>query len=425
MAGHWRCLLTVVLGSLAPKMCLAHGKLTTPTPRDGISVGRAGIDQNNDVTFEPGCRKGNTCDAFVCRESAPNPNVPVTRVTAGGSLNLGWSFTAFHVGDCAVYISYDVDKPRSQQKYVKIANLFDCKSYPSRSIRIPASLPSGRAILRWDWAALHVWPKVEFYVQCVDIQISSTSAVSPNSLDSYSLINPPVYPDDGNDGVGYRNAFSRGAPQEMTGPSCIDNTINDCQLTAPGTPRNTDDRRGGTPALPAPVPVPVPAPVPAPVPTPVPTPPAPRCLPIGDCGAYSWCDQNLFEEYCAFQEVVCPAPFCRTSNSPAPTPVPVETPVAPVPVPVPMPSPAPIPSTPPTVGRRCVPTLEGFYSDANVYGPVCEAQGTANVCSAPICKWEGALVQLGKVRKHSFLGTALLQSGADVERAMAASENEL
>merc|ERR1712137_1445473 len=140
----------------------------------------------------------------------------------------------------------------------------------------------------------------------------------------------------------------------------------------------------------------------------------PQCLP-----------QNLFEEYCAFQEVVCPAPFCRTSNSPAPTPVPVETPVPPVPVPVPMPSPAPIPSTPP-VGRRCVPTLEGFYSDANVYGPVCEAQGTANVCSAPICKWEGALVQLlGKVRKHSFLGTALLQSGADVERAMAASENEL
>eukprot|EP00441_Pelagodinium_beii_P008963 CAMPEP_0197703376 /NCGR_PEP_ID=MMETSP1338-20131121/125406_1 /TAXON_ID=43686 ORGANISM="Pelagodinium beii, Strain RCC1491" /NCGR_SAMPLE_ID=MMETSP1338 /ASSEMBLY_ACC=CAM_ASM_000754 /LENGTH=541 /DNA_ID=CAMNT_0043287271 /DNA_START=53 /DNA_END=1678 /DNA_ORIENTATION=- len=247
MAGTWLALFLFA----APKLCWGHGKLTSPTPRDGISVGRAGLDENNPVSFEPGCNGPmNRCDAFVCREASPNSNVAVTQVTAGGTLQLQWSFTAFHVGDCSVYISYDVDLPRSQQKYVKIANLPDCKSYPSKAITIPAGLPSGRAILRWDWAALHIWPTVEFYVQCADIQVSSSSSASPASLDSYSITSPPVYPDNGNDGVGYRNAFNSGMVQAMTGPSCFDSSINDCSLTASGTLRNTDGLRGNTPAPP-------------------------------------------------------------------------------------------------------------------------------------------------------------------------------
>jgi len=72
-------------------------------------------------------------------------------------------------------------------------------------------------------------------------------------LDSFSITNPPIYPDDGNDGVGFRNAFGSGA-QDMTGPSCIDNTINDCDLTAPGKPRNTDSKRGSSGSAPVPQP---------------------------------------------------------------------------------------------------------------------------------------------------------------------------
>merc|ERR1719464_2632477 len=75
-------LLDLVLYLLAPNRCHAHGKLTVPTPRDGISTGRAGLDQNNPVSFESGCDDENTCDAFVCSEAAPNPNVPVTVVSA-------------------------------------------------------------------------------------------------------------------------------------------------------------------------------------------------------------------------------------------------------------------------------------------------------------------------------------------------------
>merc|ERR1719296_485110 len=279
-------LLRLLLCTSVMQMCSAHGKLTKPTPRDGISMGRAGLDENNPVSFELGCTKENTCDAFVCREASPNPNVPVTSVVAGQSLQLAWHFTALHVGDCSVYISYDVEKPRSQQKFVKVANIPDCKSYTSWTIEIPASLPAGRAILRWDWVALHIWPKTENFVQCADIDIRSTSPSSPSGLDSFSIANPPIYPDNGEDGVGFRNAFGSGA-QDMTGPSCIDDSINDCYLTAPGTLRNTDSRRGsgGSGLVPQPQPAPAPQPQPAPAPRPVgPRPqPAPVPPPAGDC----------------------------------------------------------------------------------------------------------------------------------------------
>jgi hypothetical protein len=222
MAGQ-RSILAALLVCALPRTCWAHGKLTSPVPRDGISAGRAGLDENNPVSFEPGCSDPmNRCDAFVCREAAPNPSVGVTQVTAGGTLQLQWAFTAFHVGDCSVYISYDVEVARPQQRWVKVANLPDCKSYPSASITIPASLPAGRAILRWDWAALHIWPTVEFYVQCADIQISSSSPSTPADLDSYPLTAPPVYPDSGNDGVGYRNAFNSALAlaNVCSGPYC-------------------------------------------------------------------------------------------------------------------------------------------------------------------------------------------------------------
>jgi len=330
--------LLLVLHASEIQLCRAHGKLTKPTPRDGISTGRAGLDQNNPVSFEPGCSKENACDAFVCREAAPNPNVPVTVVSAGQPLQLMWSFTALHVGDCSVYISYDLDKPRSQQKFVKIANIPDCKKYTSWNIEIPASLPAGRAILRWDWVALHIWPKTENFVQCSDIEIRSASSSRPSELDSFSITNPPIYPDDGNDGVGFRNAFGPGS-QDMTGPSCIDDSINECMLTAPGTPRNTDSRRGSggprpspqqpgpAPGLPAPGPQPVPAPQPQPEPVPQPQPqpqPAPALPtpPAGDCVSSGDASYTLA---CASLAANCELfSFCRRAASgggaPAPPP---------------------------------------------------------------------------------------------------------
>merc|ERR1712039_677417 len=39
------------------------------------------------------------------------------------------------------------------------------------------------------------------------------------------------------------------------------------------------------------------------------------CIPIGDCGAYDWCDQDKHVAWCSEQAQMsgCPAPFCRRS----------------------------------------------------------------------------------------------------------------
>jgi len=386
--------------------CCAHSKLTKPTPRDGISTGRAGLDENNPVSFEPGCTKENTCDAFVCREASPNPSVPVTTAVAGGSLQLAWHLTALHVGDCSVYISYDVEEQRSQQKYVKIANIPDCKSYTTWTIDLPASLPAGRAILRWDWVALHIWPKTENFVQCADLEIQSTSSMVASQLDSFSITNPPIYPDDGNDGVGFRNPWGPGA-EDMTGTSCIDNSINQCQLTAPGTLRNTDSRRGfsgppgAAPVQSTPAPVAQPQPTPAPSSQPTAAPVTPRCVPVGDCGSRDWCDQDKYMVWCSSQVAICPAPFCkRESSAAAPTPSTVA---------------APAPGTP-VAGGSCVATLETYYTDASVWVPYCTSMGSSySVCPAPMCR---TVASLATSRRHRFrggIGAALLQTGAEVE----------
>merc|ERR1712060_84805 len=79
------------------------------------------------------------------------------------------------------------------------------------------------------------------------VQISQLSNLA------YPIIDPAIYPSNGNEGVGFRNAFSNGE-QYMTGPACVnDITINNCGLTAVGTTGNTRD--GGS-IGPAPTPSP-------------------------------------------------------------------------------------------------------------------------------------------------------------------------
>ena len=58
------------------------------------------------------------------------------------------------VGDCAVYLSYDVAKPRPEQNWFKIANLYDCKSKNKQDVNIdiPPWLKAGPAVLRWYYS---------------------------------------------------------------------------------------------------------------------------------------------------------------------------------------------------------------------------------------------------------------------------------
>jgi len=200
----------------------AHGRLSVPTTRFPTGYENDPVPSNND-------------DTFVCRNDV---TAPATTITAGETMDLYWDFGAAHVGDCAVYISYDYSSSKSEQQYFKIANLYKCKDQNRQTVTInlPSWLPAGQAVVRWDWYALHVYPTVEFYSQCADVTIiAGDDPVAVDTLTTYPIINPALYPANGADGVGYRNPFAN-TEQYMTGPPCAKGyTGNDCDLTASGT----------------------------------------------------------------------------------------------------------------------------------------------------------------------------------------------
>lgn len=364
-----------------------HGRLTVPVPRNG-GLNPANIENAPSSTDASG-------SSFVCRHGEPFQNQARAQVSAGQKLTLKWSFGAAHVGDCSVYISYDINAALSEMKFFKIANLPDCRSQNNLDVQIdiPDFIPAGNAIMRWDWYALHQHPSVEFYNQCVDISISSAATTSPSQFESYSIISPPIYPSTGNAGVGYRNAFNPSSDQAMTGPACVNGfTGNQCGLTAVGTSRNT----GGSPAPPtpstptrAPTSTPTHSPTPSVVsptnsptefvqPTPAPTEsPAPSptpssgsvCLMETDCSVSPWCRQMNHVAYCKENGELnhCPTPHCKwSSGSTTPAPLPAQVCVM---------------ETDCSVSQWCTQTS---------YAEYCQENGKLNHCPTPHCKWSSA-----------------------------------
>merc|ERR1719188_2479716 len=68
----------------------------------------------------------------------------------------------------------------------------------------------------------------------------SASSRSPSALNGFSIIAPPIYPANGQEGVGFRDPWGAGRSADqpgffVTGPACIDGTLNACALTAAGT----------------------------------------------------------------------------------------------------------------------------------------------------------------------------------------------
>jgi len=211
-------LFATVLALLAVS-CDAHGRLVSP-------VSRGGTGYEDDPV--PGLGSEN----FVCRHATKKPEVPIQQWKAGGTVTLKWAFGANHLGDCALFLSYDVFTARADQKFFKIANLPECNQDNKEDVTVtlPSWLPAGDVVLRWDWYALHVWPgNVEFYTQCVDGVISSTSTVKPDSIAAYSIIKPPIYPSEFK--TGFRNPYD-GSAWFMAGPKCAAGvTGNCCDLT--------------------------------------------------------------------------------------------------------------------------------------------------------------------------------------------------
>lgn len=217
--------------------------LTLPQPRQ---------NPNDFVPFGPIASADDA--SFVCRYGADFESPNRIKMTAGSQMNLQFQFNVNHVGDAALFITYDVDKPRAEMEFFKIGNFFQFFENQSNLIPVvlPEWLPEGDAILRLDWLAFHLFPMVEFYAYCVDIEIeneNSDKIVDLDSIVTYKMIGDgaDIYPGHANDpGYNldapkrYRDPFNAPANlQFMFGPPCAHSLahseMNSCHLTQKGT----------------------------------------------------------------------------------------------------------------------------------------------------------------------------------------------
>jgi hypothetical protein len=198
-----------------------HGALTTPAPRN----------PNNAYIEGPVTTSDPDIDDFVCRFDGPL--TPATTLTAGGTLDMRWDFGAAHVGDCAVFMSYDINAARSSMEWFKIANLPDCNvnNAETVTINLPSWLPAGQAVLRWDWYALHVVPTVEFYVHCVDVTVTAgNSPISINNIDTFVIAGQYPASEDQDAGK-YWDPYTN-TIWKMEGPACVCGVTGNCCDTA-------------------------------------------------------------------------------------------------------------------------------------------------------------------------------------------------
>jgi len=246
-------------------------------------------------------------------------------VQAGSSLDFRYFMAADHPGDCDVFISYDVGStPMQDKQFFKIANVPECEKARFKmsqavcdsddmarskcsqmfhaTITLPEWLPAGEAIFRWGWTAVHPFPNVEYYADCVDAIIQQgASPISLASITKYRLKDafPAVSCDHRGTAAtnwqekqcapGSRSKFVYKCNWQppngpcvsdpetfMLGPECANGySGNDCGSTARGTQGNTlqDNTNPVNPGpLPTPEPTPAPGPKPTPMPTPAPTP---------------------------------------------------------------------------------------------------------------------------------------------------------
>jgi len=224
----------------------AHGRLTVPTTR----LGNPALYENNPVQYP--------LKEFVCRNDKNSAVTPPV-YTAGQVIQITYLTSAPHVGDAAVYISYDGDEgfaTRETMQFFKIANIPRAKdsSETPISITLPAWLPGGQAVLRWEWYALHVNPNIELYAHCSDVVIMGSDAeVSLDIVPKYHVVDQSTYDPKTLPKVNqgdiwaepislYRNAFDTdNYPQFMTGPECaLGFSKNDCSMTAHGTKGHID-----------------------------------------------------------------------------------------------------------------------------------------------------------------------------------------
>lgn len=383
-----------------------HGRLQVPKTRKHTIVGYDTYE-NDPVNFGTNL-PATTYPKFSCRNDPPTSangslRPTQTTVTAGQSMDVQWSLSANHIGDCAMYVSYDYDFKGdgglSAMRWFKIANWRNCKSLDDQThqITVPSWLPAGRAVFRWDWYALHVWPGIEFYAQCADVTVtgSAQSLASPNDVPAYSIMG--VYPETGDTAPGFRNEYDSNPWDGMTGPPCAcrESTENGCEYTAsieatigfivqptlsgvaacgasPGT---------GSPVAPPSSPPPT-APVATPTNAPVVTGDGGCAEVWGKCGGAGWTGPTCCPagHFCNLQDEWYSQ--CIPGTGPAPTPEP--TLAAPNATPIAAPTPTPTIATPEPTPAPVAP--QPAPTPAPVESPVA-APTEASGCADPVPVW--------------------------------------
>jgi hypothetical protein len=123
----------------------------------------------------------------------------LTTVTAGTSFEVSWNFEAAHPGDCSLWISYDEDTA-NPVNWVKVGDYVGCGATNallndppsgdnSFAFALPANLPAcDHCVMRWDWYTTQQVTNVEFYVDCFDVTVESTSTGTPTPTTSISGI---------------------------------------------------------------------------------------------------------------------------------------------------------------------------------------------------------------------------------------------
>jgi len=353
-------------------------------------------------------------------------------------------------------------------RWVKIANLPDCKEQINQDVPLilPQELPSGSAVLRWDEYALHQVanpvPFIEWFIQCADIVIDSASARSWENFNSFSIIDNdgvPAYPSDVNS---YRSPYraDQAIPGAsgffMTGPACVNASINQCALTAQRTKGYTGFG-GESTLLPTPVPTERPTPAPAsstpvptpsyppipysptpvsipPYPTPASTPTSPtnpveskaECCYAGGCASYGTAFCNAVGTWCSGSTENCQS--CGGTHC-------TEMdwwktqPASPSPL-----GPDPAPS-PPLQGQCCYAGGCSSYGSpsCNAAGTWCsESQSNCQRCGGTFCEAASFLAKGGGRKslrsasaKHAHLGHMLIQVNLTSQWTMPFAASEL
>jgi hypothetical protein len=156
----------------------AHAWLSDPRPRGQFRPTPRRDDQEAEpVGFDTG-RVGDVNDPnFVCRGDPEMSEAQYITLTAGQNFPFTVKVNAQHPGDCALYLTYDGDKPDNQKQWFKMWHLLDCATDGNRnyyfSTTIPDYLPTGsHVVLRFEWYSLQIMNAgsglVEYYTQCVD-----------------------------------------------------------------------------------------------------------------------------------------------------------------------------------------------------------------------------------------------------------------